>query len=508
MNITEALWRSCANFPDRPALVFEGNAVSYAALVRSVAVVSGRLIAAGVRQGDVVGVGVRSPAAFVILLLALARMGVTATTYKESWGEDMKQALLRRNRVKTLIRDARDTWSPGQDLGIQCLSLLALFGPGQGNDADQLPPMAEEVEDQWWWIALSSGTTGVPKSIPHSHRHSLLSMMMLTRVGHPDQKRVFVFVDMNTVMALSAVIRVLTQGNALILTESATPENFFRIVRRDSPTRVVTTTGMAAGLIRYAAAHRIDLASCASINTFQVGGSVVPPGLRTSIEKYICGNLEVSYGATEAAGLAQLNSETYREQPESAGKLFPWVQAQAVDEDDQPLAPGTEGVLRFKSDITTKDGYLDDPAATARAFRGGWFYSGDRGSITPGGFIMLAGRAGNVINLGGTKLNAEVIEAVLNAHPAVLESTVFGVAGELTGVEMLVAAVVLKGEVGADELRGLCAAKLGKHCAPRHVMFVDALPKNAGGKVMRDELKAGLRLVRHREGQPTGSGAA
>src|SRR6185436_651585 len=115
-----------------------------------------------------------------------------------------------------------------------------------------------------------------------------------------------------------------------------------------------------------------------------------------------------------------------RTRPDVTGRLAPWIEAQAVDESDRPLPDGEGGILRYRSPHFVRE-YYDDPEASARAFRGGWFYPGDIGTVA-GRLLTLHSRVDDVINLGGLKVNPNSVEAVLVQHPGVAEAGVFATA--------------------------------------------------------------------------------
>ena len=219
-------------------------------------------------------------------------------------------------------------------------------------------------------------------------------------------------------------MRQLYRGETVVLTQASRPEAFFASVQRDQPTRVVTTTGNASSLVAYAAKNLPESPKiCDSIKSIMVAGSFVSPALREGIVNRICPRLEVDYGSTETGSLAMSTPETYVLRPKSVGRLNAWVHAEAVDENDQPLPLGQSGVLRFKSPLLTK-GYLDDEQATARAFRNGWFYPGDTGSVGVAGYLFLRGRVDHTINLGGNKIDLRLIEQFLDDQPEIIESAV------------------------------------------------------------------------------------
>lgn len=395
MNITEAIWRNCAAYPEQPALIFEGNPVTYAQLQQTVHLVSARLAEAGIRRGHVVALGMRSPAAYVAGLLALARMGAVATPHVAAWPEERKRALLERHAVHTLVHDTEDSWrADGATWSHLDAGGLFLAEPGE---RVTVPAMAEDVDQDPWMIAVSSGTTGLPKSVGLTHRRGMLDMALNHRGG----QRVLVFSSLHIAVGLTVLLRALVHGNTAVICQDYSAENFFRMTQRDQPTRVFTTTGLAARLVAHGAEKNLDARqACASVAVVQVAGSVVSPGLHSGIHARVCPRIEVDYGSTETAALALLTEEDAALRPQSHGRLYPWVQCRAVDEKGQPLPPGEEGWLCFRTPLLAA-GYVGDEEATRKTFQHGMYIPGDQGMVDAGGYVFLTGRADHILNIGG-----------------------------------------------------------------------------------------------------------
>lgn len=494
MNITDAIWRNCHAFPAREALVFEGRPITYRAFCNTVELVSARLTLAGVRRGDCVAISLHNPSGFLAVLLALARIGAAGTALRRNAPDALKQALLERHAARALVQDADDHWRCQVLPDLDYLTSLALFQPAP---AGGLPsaPVDNQADDATWFLALSSGTTGVPKSIPQTHARANLTYTLAQRSAMVAQQRVLVFADIAISLGLGNVMRTLIAGGTVVLTGNSQPQNFFKVVERDRPVRVVTSTGLAGKLVTHAAnALPLSRELCASVQTLQVAGSAVPPAMLAGIGQYICPQLEINYGSTEAGGLALSDNDTRTQRPESAGRIYPWVQAQAVDTNDQPLPIGQAGLLRFKTPSLVS-GYWQDAQATARMFRDGWYYPGDMGGVDEAGYITLSGRVDQVLNLGGNKLDPVVIEQVLNTHPGVMESAVVAVPKGETGALALVAVVVAQAEVNGQALQQLCLERLGSKYVPTFVVQASSLPKNEGGKIMRGELTSRYQLT-------------
>ncbi|OGQ97916.1 MAG: hypothetical protein A2521_04200 [Deltaproteobacteria bacterium RIFOXYD12_FULL_57_12] len=494
MNITNTIWRNCYAHPDRVALLYEGHPASYGALRLRAELASARLAAAGVTRGDVVALSIRNRLSYLTVLLAVTRLGAVATPLWNGLPAEYREELVAANRVRTIVLDKDESWR-SSSLPASCyLEASMLLAPPATDERLEVPPVAQGLDEQPWLIALSSGTTtGKPKRNPQNHARGALLASLSPRANQDDQERVFLFTSLGIEYGISTVMRQLYRGATTVLTQSIKPEGFYATVQRDQPTRVVTTTANATLLWAHAAKTLPEsLTACASLKSIMVAGGFVSKALRDGITHRICSRLEVDYGATETGSLAFSTPETHAVRPGSTGRLNSWVQAEAVDENDHPLPPGQQGILRFKSLLLT-NGYLDDEQATEQAFRNGWFYPGDSGSVGTAGYLFLNGRIDHMLNLGGNKINPDLIEKLLDEQPEIIESAVV-VVKRHTGKLALVAAVEAQAPVDSAALKRLCQERLGKMYRPHAIVQFDALPRNESGKVMRLALAARIKF--------------
>jgi len=490
MNITNTIWRNCDAYPDRVAIVYEGRSISYQRLRATVERASARLAAAGITKGHVVGLAIDNRLAYVVTLLSAVRLGAVVTPLDP----EHRDRRIATNGIDYVVLDSNDTWRSDKLPPSRFVTDRTLLGPTTDGEHVETPPIAQGLEEEPWMISLSSGTTGVPKSNIHTHLNGMLTATLTVPTNIDDQSRTLVFVGLGVYFGIARVIRQLYAGMTTVLTNALSPNVFFTAVNRDRPTRVIMTTGSAAAVVAYAMKNMPEsLAACSSIRSVMISGGPVSPALRKGITERICPTLEVLYGATEAGTLALATPETHTLHPGSAGRIAAWVQAEAVDETDRPLPPGKVGLLRFRSPLVTNT-YLDDPEATARAFRNGWFYPGDTGAIGPAGYLFLGGRIDAVLNVGGNKIDPASIEKLLEEDPAIVESAVVATVERNSGMGILVAVVVAQAEFDTAALKRRCLTILGKKHVPQAIVQIDALPRNNGGKVMRRKLAARLNV--------------
>lgn len=164
-----------------------------------------------------------------------------------------------------------------------------------------------------------------------------------------------------------------------------------------------------------------------------------------------------------------------------------FVEARVVDEHGKEVPDGTAGEIVYRSPQLC-EGYWDKPEETAEAFRDGWFHSGDLAVRDPEGFFTVVDRVKDVINSGGVLVASRQVEDALYTHPAVAEAAVVGLPDE-RWIEAVTAVVVLRADVTEAQLLDHVRERLAHFKAPKRVLFVDALPRNASGKILKRELR-------------------
>jgi len=185
-------------------------------------------------------------------------------------------------------------------------------------------------------------------------------------------------------------------------------------------------------------------------------------------------------------GLPQSEHEK-RAHLESCGFERTGVEVKIFDDDDNELPPGEVGEIVTRSDCVMA-GYWKNPEATAKALRGGWLHTGDVGSLDAEGFLTIKDRSKDLIISGGSNIYPREIEEVLLQHPAVAECSVVGRAHPEWGEEV-VAFIVAKGSIDKTELDRLCLDNIARFKRPKDYRFVESLPKNNYGKVLKTELR-------------------
>jgi acyl-coenzyme A synthetase/AMP-(fatty) acid ligase len=468
MNVTDPILAIARTSPDRLALIRpHGESTTYATLARRIEDCARRAVALGLLPGQLIGLRITAPndgGLGLVTALGLARAGI-GTADVSLPGRHLA-AFVRRPGVAA-PRDVRqieieEFWSgdPGADLR-----------------------PTEDDADRPFRIFGTSGSTGMPRFCAQTHgimaaRIAATGYPLIGTSWHPV---VLCAMPADGSRGLLTVLATLSAGGTFMLNEGALDNIVATVMARDVTTIVTAPSTLA----RFVEQTPPGLGPLASLRAVAVTGSYLPETLAELARSRLCPDIFVSFGASETSGVAAGRYDEIRAIPLAVGYLRPGAEVQAVSAEHVPLPPGTQGILRYRTPHTIQ-GYFDDPAATEAAFRDGWFYSGDIGTVTMDGVLLVAGRKDELINSGGTKVSPRLIESVLRGFPAIVDAAVFPVRDRY-GVERPWAAIVATGAIDARQLDAHCRPTLGP-AAPRYFLQIDRLPRNENGKVLSQTL--------------------
>jgi long-chain acyl-CoA synthetase len=264
------------------------------------------------------------------------------------------------------------------------------------------------------------------------------------------------------------------------------PEEIFALLERWPDTSFFAAPTMVARLLASPAARRPE-----KLKTIVYGGAPMYLADCLRAIELFGPRLYNLYGQGESpmtiTGLPQAFHESASSVLATCGFARTGVEVKIFDDEDRELPPGETGEIVTRSDCVMA-GYWRNPEATASALRGGWLHTGDLGSLDAQGFLTLRDRSKDMIISGGSNIYPREIEEVLLRHPAVAECSVVGRPHPEWG-EQVVAFLVTKLPVKTEELDDLCKANIARFKRPREYRFVEALPKNNYGKVLKTELR-------------------
>ncbi len=350
---------------------------------------------------------------------------------------------------------------------------------------DAEPPVGARGADELY-IMYTSGTTGLPKGAVHTHETvywACFTMAASADVRYRD--RYLVALPLFHVGALTPITGNVWRGITNVVLRAFDPKLAWQLIERERVTVMLAVPAMLNFMLQVPEAERGDhsrLRWCMS------GAAPVPV---TLIEAYERLGIEIHqvYGLTESCGPACLISpEEAIAKAGSTGKAFFHTEVRVVGESGRDVKPGEVGEVIIRGPHVMK-GYWKRPEATAETIRAGWLHSGDLAVIDEEGFVYIQDRKKDMIISGGENVYPAEIENVLLSHPGVKEVAVIGQASEKWG-ESACAVIVRKDPaLGASEVLQHCQGKLARYKQPRTIEFVDEIPRNPTGKVLKRVLR-------------------
>jgi fatty-acyl-CoA synthase len=483
------IWRWLAdrsrNTPERVAIDHPGGRTSYGEL----ADLAGRMAAAlderGVARGDRVASLTANSPDHVALLFACARLGIALQplNWRLAPGE-LAYQLEDAEPVLLLVGDGQEELAEAAGGALPSATFHEL-GTAVGRAPD-----VEVEDDDALLLSYTSGTTGKPKGAVLTHANCFWTNLSFDRTSGIAEDDVVLQVLPQFHSGGWNVQPLLAwwKGATVVLEPTFDAARALRLIEEK---RVTTMMGVPATYLFMAEQPGFATADLSSLRLAVVGGAPMPESLlETWLERGV--GIVQGYGLTEAApNVLCLPQEDAVRKLGFAGKPYPHVDVALRDPESGALLEGpATGELVVKGPNVFA-GYWRNAEATAAAFAEGWLLTGDLAERDDEGYFRIAGRLKDLVISGGENVYPAELEDVLHAHPAVAEAAVVGVPDERWG-EACVAFVALRpgADADEDELLAWSRSRLARFKVPKQVRFVDALPRSAMSKVLKDELRA------------------
>lgn len=483
--------------PDRIALDDGNRRLTYAQLDAMADALAQGLVAAGVRQGDVVGWSLPAGLASAVSVLAIARSGAILCPLNPRYrpGELAPLLLQARPRVVLAGEGTRDVLGlAGAQAGVG-FRLLALDDPGDLDDLVHAPawaraqaPLPRVDAGNDFTLLFTSGTTGRPKGAVATHGSRMAWIRSAPDVyGIGADDRFLSAMPQSHSAGLTFTLIHLHAGATVRLLDRFDPQRVLRAAREEGITSLLAVPTMLRRLLDALPPGAPPLTGLRRLVTC---GSPLPADTREQALERLSPQLYDYFGCTESSSVSVLRPHEQRTRAGSVGKPYPGVRVQVVDADGNSCRPGEVGQVRCDNPSTMR-GYWNDPQATAAAFDGPWYRTGDLGHLDADGYLFIAGRAGDMVISGGINIHPAEVEQVLQQHPAIAEAAVAGVPDPVWGRALKAYVVLREGAaLSLDDIQRHCARHLADFKKPRSVRFLAALPRNAAGKVVRSELES------------------
>ncbi|HVF51529.1 MAG TPA: long-chain-fatty-acid--CoA ligase [Pyrinomonadaceae bacterium] len=471
---------------------------TFAAFDRAVNRAARMLAAQGIGRGDVVSLLMPNSAEYIIAYFACFKTGALAGPINSLLKAEEIEYALNDSEAKALLFHSQFAPQVADVRGrVESLRAAVEFDDearvtAEFDDTRLASSSDAEIQaNDEAIIIYTSGTTGKPKGCLLTHGNLLANARQIsTWLNFTERDRLLTVMPLFHMNAVTVTtLTALYAGGSTVVSPRFSASRFWEIIHAYKISSFGSVATMLSMLLAKYPSGVPEGLSAESLRFAMCGSAPVPAAvLRRFEETFKCLVVE-GYGLSESTCRSTFNPPDERRRAGSCG-LPIGNEMRVVDEDDGRVADGELGEIVLRGENIFK-GYYRNEEATRRAFRGGWFHTGDIGYRDPEGFYYIVDRKSDMIIRGGENIYPREIDEVLYRHPSVAAAATIGVADELYGEEVA-AFVVLKEGVEADaaELLEYCRTHLADYKCPKSIRFLDELPKGPTGKVLKRKLNA------------------
>ena len=494
--LTEFVLQRAQELGDKPALIDgpTGRTITFGQFDAAVRSVAAGLAERGFRKGDVLGIFSPNVPEFAVVFHAVSLLGGINTTINSLYTADDVAYQLKDSGARYLF-----TVPPFMDraadaagrTGIEEVFVLgeapgatpfaSLLGtPGQPPDVD-IDPRVDLVA-----LPYSSGTTGFPKGVMLTHYNLVANMCQFSSVHTTGENdRVIGVLPFFHIYGLLVIMNSALRNGATIVTIPRFDlEQFLRLMQDHAITRAHLVPPIVLALAKQPLVDRFDLSS---LRLIMSGAAPLDANLAGACEVRLGCRVLQGYGLTEASPVTHCTPDDAPEKnkPGSIGPLLPNTEGRVVDyATGEDVGPNADGEVWIHGPQVMR-GYLNNPQATEMSIdKDGWLHTGDIGHADEDGYFYIVDRLKELIKYKGYQVPPAELEAVLLSHPAITDAAVIPSPDEEAG-EVPKAFVVLKSEVGPEEIMAFVAGRVAPHKRVRLVEVVEEIPKSASGKILR-----------------------
>jgi acyl-CoA synthetase (AMP-forming)/AMP-acid ligase II len=511
MNTTDFLSIAGAICSERDCIVFEGERWTYGQIGERVNRLANALVKLGIRQGDRIGILQVNCNQYIESYFAAAKLGAIFVPLNFRAKADELAYMIGNSEIKILFVGSRyldmiKGMLPQLPSVKECISIDPESGSSYENLIHSSSPddvFCEVGDEDITILMYTSGTTGRPKGVPLRHSAFVTYVLDNVEPANPDiGERNLLTVPMYHVAGIQAMLAAIYGGRTLVLMRQFEVKEWIETIEREQVTRAMLVPTMLKRVIDDAEFGQHDLSS---LKVITYGAAPMPfEVIHKAIGVLPWVRFINAFGQTETAStITTLGPEDHRIEgteeekqkklkrlTSSIGKPLPDVEVKIVDEEGKSLPALQVGEILAKGPrIMT--GYWQDEQKTSQVMtKDGWLRTNDMGWMDEEGYIYLAGRGDDMIIRGGENISPEEVEDVLRSHPKVDEAAVIGVPDPEWGQQPRAIVVLKKGEgATSEEIIEHCRSRLAGFKRPRSVIFVDSLPRNPMGKVLRKNLR-------------------
>jgi acyl-CoA synthetase (AMP-forming)/AMP-acid ligase II len=525
------VFKQCVqHFPERLAQVEGNNRIAYHEMDALIDKLASGLIDLGIKPGDKVALVLPDGNTFPIAMLSIIRMGGVSIGINPTLRPgEFSHIFTDSDAVAVIVSEGIsgvDPLSIIREMRAELPFLKYTIVDGEAQDSEiplgdlisnsQVKPDYHQADpDELAALIYTSGTTGLPKGSMHSHQTMLYPLMTtpdpkvtphlvanivrrygwgyvwryIKRLGKP--LRVYYSMPPYTGAGTMGVISMYLKGQTVFHLDRFTPTKVLQLIEKERLTGISLPPALGMMLVRNPKLKGYDLSSLMYV---LLAAAPVPPSLIVEFQEKIGCPVLNGFGATEMfGGPTRMDPfmDSIRTIRETVGKVKPEYDVQIVDVNRQPLPVGEVGELAVRGPVRMLGYYKADELTQQTFDEEGWYYTGDQATLDAEGYVRIVGRIKDMIIRGGQNIYPAELESVLLTHPRVNQAAVIGVPDPIAG-EKVLAYIIPKKEVTIPtpvEMLNFCRDKLAAYKVPANIFFVDSLPLNATGKVLKRVLR-------------------
>ncbi|WP_240613522.1 class I adenylate-forming enzyme family protein [Pueribacillus theae] len=502
--ITEMLNNSAAKFPDKEAVVSDKIRMTYKEAKERIDTISANLQTQfHLKKGDRIALLLNNCIEFFLMVFASAQLGAIVVPLNTKLKEKELTFMLLHSGTKLLVSESDfkgKVDSIFSKAKLPDLKQVFFVNHEDSKDTKYLPfsvlekstPFKNSVqvdETDPLFIVYTSGTTGTPKGAIGSHIGVIHSAMNYEKIlGTNEETKTLIAVPLFHVTGLiGQMLHIVLVGGTSVIMPRYQTESYIQTAAEEKVTFLFNVPTIYIMMMSHKLFRQYDFSS---VKTIAYGGAPMSYETIYQLRKsFSNASLQNAYGATETSSPTTIMPASYPDSKiESVGLPVPVADLKIVNEDLEECGPNEVGELLIKGPMVV-EGYWDNDEANRTAFIDGYWISGDMARMDEEGFVYIMDRKKDMINRGGEKIFSVEVENALYNHPSVLEAAVVGVPDPVYGEQVKAFIVKKEGtEVSAEELKSFLSERLARYKIPKEIDFISELPRNPGGKVLKNIL--------------------
>jgi len=505
MNVGHLLSVSAARFSDKIALIQGDRRVSYSTFNNRVNTLANKLLQLDVRKGDKASLYLHNSIEWAEIYFALSKIGAVVVPINFRLKGDELIHIVRNSESKILFFDL-DLHQNVEEVKHEITGITTFIALGNNhsgtyvsyqqlfNESSNEEPNVFISEEDIHSICYTSGTTGLPKGAMLTNINIIMGHYLINSVEFNirGDDITLATTPFSQRIGWAKIVTSTSLGSTLVIMPSFNAEEVMKITEKERVTNISIVPTIGRLILQL---PNIESYDTSSMRQFFISGEAFPVELKKQLmERFPHVDLTSCFASTESGQVTIMTTEDVRTKPDSVGIPLPCVEVKIVDERGKEVDPGEVGEIAVRSGrpgmYCIMKEYYKDPEYTKKAFLGDWLRMGDIGRLDDDGYLYVLDRKKDMIISGGFNIYSREVEAVLETNKKVSEAAVIGVADEKFGEAVKAFVVLNKGaEVNAEELIEYCKTKLASYKKPKYIEFVDSLPRNIAGKVLKYKLK-------------------